>query len=196
MASWFGSMMWDVKYAESRWWLVLAVLADLVLLILIMTCLITDLRERKIYNKVVFPAVAAGIVLNTAQLGLPGLRTSIAGFITGILIFLVPFALGGLGAGDVKLLGSVGALKGPLFAIYAALAAALIGGVLALLVLLWQRKLLSTLKRLGMAIFILLRGGGSSVAQLLLERTPYSSLIPYGLPIFLGTIAAYLYSFS
>jgi len=175
---------------------VLAVLADLVLLILIVTCLITDLRERKIYNKVVFPAVAAGIVLNTAHFGLPGLRTSIAGLITGILIFLVPFALGGLGAGDVKLLGSVGALKGPLFAIYAALAAALIGGVLALLVLLWQRKLLSTLKRLGMAIFILLRGGGSSVAQLLLERTPYSSLIPYGLPIFLGTIAAYLYSFS
>ncbi|HAF17584.1 MAG: A24 family peptidase [Thermacetogeniaceae bacterium] len=195
MASWFGSMMWDVKYAESRWWLVLAVLADLVLLILIMTCLITDLRERKIYNKVVFPAVAAGIVLNTAQLGLPGLRTSIAGFITGILIFLVPFALGGLGAGDVKLLGAVGALKGPLFAVYAALAAALIGGVLALLVLLWQCKLLSTLKRLGMAMFILLRGGGGSMAQLLLERTPYSSLIPYGLPIFLGTIAAYLYSF-
>ena len=62
MASWFGSMMWDVKYAESRWWLVLAVLADLVLLILIMTCLITDVRERKIYNKVVVPAVAAGIV--------------------------------------------------------------------------------------------------------------------------------------
>ncbi|HHY40267.1 MAG TPA: prepilin peptidase [Syntrophaceticus sp.] len=174
---------------------VLAVLADFVLLILIVICLITDLRERKIYNKVVFPAVAAGIVLNTAQLGLPGLRTSIAGFITGILLFLVPFALGGLGAGDVKLLGSVGALKGPLFAVYAALAAALIGGVLALLVLLWQRKLLSTLKRLGMAIFILFRGGGSSGAQLLLERTPYSSLIPYGLPIFLGTIAAYLYSF-
>jgi len=145
MAGWFGMM----EHAESRWYLVLAVLADLVLLILIVTCLITDLKERKIYNKVVFPAVVAGIVLNTAHLGLPGLRTSIAGLITGILIFSVPFALGGLGAGDVKLLGSVGALKGPLFAVYTALAAALIGGVLALLVLLWQRKLLSTLKRLG-----------------------------------------------
>ncbi len=172
-----------------------AALADLVLFIVILACLITDLRERKIYNKVLFPAVAAGIILNTAHLGLPGMRTSIAGLITGILLFLVPFALGGLGAGDVKLLGAVGALKGPLFAVYTALGTALIGGVLALLVLLWQSKLLSALKRLGMAVAVLLRGGGSRGALLLLERTPYSSFIPYGLPIFLGTIAAYLYSF-
>jgi Flp pilus assembly protein protease CpaA len=47
----------------------IALLADFVLLIVILICLITDLRERKIYNKVVFPAVAAGIILNTAHQG-------------------------------------------------------------------------------------------------------------------------------
>jgi prepilin peptidase CpaA len=172
---------------------VLAVLADLAILIVILICLITDLRERKIYNKVVFPAAAAGIILNTAHQGLPGLRTSITGLLAGVLIFIVPFALGGLGAGDVKLLGAVGALKGPLFALYTALATALIGGVIAILVLLGQRRLLSTLKRLGVALGVLVGGGGKG-ALLFIDRTPYSSLIPYGLAIFLGTIAAYLVS--
>ena len=168
----------------------LAVLADLAILIVILICLITDLRERKIYNKVVLPAAAAGIILNTAHQGLPGLRTSITGLLAGVLIFIVPFALGGLGAGDVKLLGAVGALKGPLFALYTALATALIGGVIAILVLLWQSRLLSTLKRLGVALV----GGGGKEALRFIDRTPYSSLIPYGLAIFLGTIAAYLVS--
>ncbi|HHV34461.1 MAG TPA: prepilin peptidase [Syntrophomonadaceae bacterium] len=172
----------------------LAVLADLVLFIVILICLITDLRERKIYNKVVFPAAAVGIIVNTAHLGLPGLWTSIGGLITGVLIFIVPFAMGGLGAGDVKLLGAVGALKGPLFALYTALGTALIGGVIALLVLLWQSRLLSTLKRLGAAVGVLV-GGGGKTALLFIDRTPYSSLIPYGLAIFLGTIAAYWFSY-
>jgi prepilin peptidase CpaA len=171
----------------------IALLADFVLLIVILICLITDLRERKIYNKVVFPAAAAGIILNTAHQGFPGLRTSITGLLAGVLIFIVPFALGGLGAGDVKLLGAVGALKGPLFALYTALATALIGGVIAILVLLWQSRLLSTLKRLGVALGVLVGGGGKG-ALLFIDRTPYSSLIPYGLAIFLDTIAAYLVS--
>jgi prepilin peptidase CpaA len=139
---------------------VLEVLADFVLLIVILICLVTDLRERRIYNKIVFPAVAAGIILNTAQFGLPGLRTSITGLLIGVMLFIVPFALGGLGAGDVKLLGAVGALKGPLFVLYAALGTALFGGVLAVLVLIWQSRLFSTLRRLGTALGVLVGGGG------------------------------------
>lgn len=172
----------------------LAVLVDLVLFVVILICLITDLRQRKIYNKVVFPAATAGIILNTAHQGLPGLGTSITGLMTGVLIFIVPFALGGLGAGDVKLLGVVGALKGPLFVLYTALGTALTGGVIALLVLLWQSRLLSTLQRLGAALGVLIGGGGKG-AFLFLGRTSNSSLIPYGLAIFLGTIAAYWFSF-
>ncbi len=168
-------------------------LADLVLLLVLLICVWTDLQERKIYNKVVFPAVFAGVVIHTASLGLPGMKTSIVGFIAGMLLFLVPFALGGLGAGDVKLLGAVGALKGPLFALYTALGTALVGGVIAVAFLLWRHELWSTLKRLTLACVLFMSGRwtGKKGALLLLERTPYSSLFPYGLAISLGTIAAY-----
>ena len=44
----------------------------------------------------------------------------------------IPFALGGMGAGDVKLMGVVGALKGPEFVWVAFLASAMAGGILAI----------------------------------------------------------------
>lgn len=169
------------------------VYADVILLLILIICLWTDLRERRIYNKVVIPAAAAGIIIQTAQHGLPGLKSGLAGCGLGLLLFLLPFALGGLGAGDVKLLGAVGALKGSLFVIYTALGTALAGGVIAFFILLRHRRLGATVKRLVFSLGFFLGGGstGRKGALLLLERTPYSSLFPYGAAIFLGSIFAY-----
>jgi len=171
------------------------VYADVVLLLTLIICLWTDLRERRIYNKVVLSAAAAGILLQTAQHGLPGLKSGLAGCGLGLLLFFLPFALGGLGAGDVKLLGAVGALKGPLFVIFTALGTALAGGVIAVFILIGQRRLWATVKRLSCALGICLGGRsvGRKAALLLLERTPYSSLFPYGAAIFLGAVLAYFY---
>ena len=59
---------------------------------------------------------------------------SAAGWAIGIGLFLPLFLLGGMGAGDVKLLGAVGAWIGPTAVLYAGLYSALAGGVLALVV--------------------------------------------------------------
>jgi len=123
----------------------MAGLPDLVLFIALAICLYTDLKEQKISNRVVFPAAAAGMIFHAAQGGLSGLKFSATGLGLGLLLFFLPFALGGLGAGDVKLLGAVGALKGPLFVFHAALGTACAGGLIALGILLWRRQLWNTL---------------------------------------------------
>lgn len=170
----------------------MAVLINAILIIVLVICLYTDLRKRKIYNMVVFPAAALGIILNSAQHGLSGLKFSAAGLGLGVLIFIVPFALGGMGAGDVKLLGTVGALKGPLFVFQAALGTALAGGVIALGILIWRRQLWGAVKRIALAcaLFLGVRRRNRD-AFLLLDRKPYSSLFPYGAAIFIGTLLAY-----
>lgn len=171
----------------------MAVLTDVILLLVLIICLYTDLKEHKIYNKVVFPAAAAGIIYYSVQHGLSGLKFSVPGLGLGMLLFFLPYVLGGLGAGDVKLLGAVGALKGPLFVFRAALGTALVGGLIALVILFWRQQLWGTLKRLALVwgIFLLGRCSSTRRALLLLERTPYSSRFPYGVAIFLGTLLAY-----
>jgi Flp pilus assembly protein protease CpaA len=70
-----------------------------------------DLTVRRIPNWIIAFGLAGGLLLNGSQ-GLAQFSHSILGFIGGIAVFIVPFALGWMGAGDVKYFGVVGALLG------------------------------------------------------------------------------------
>jgi prepilin peptidase CpaA len=85
-----------------------------------------DLTDRRIPNWLILFGLAAAVVLNAIQ-GFSPLSQSFFGFLIGIGVLIVPFALGWLGAGDVKYFGVVGAFLGvawlPRIAFYMALAA-------------------------------------------------------------------------
>jgi prepilin peptidase CpaA len=65
---------------------------------------------------------------------------SFAGLAVGIGILLVPYLMGGMGAGDAKLMGAVGAMIGAKGAIYAVICTAIIGGVYALALIMIHRS--------------------------------------------------------
>lgn len=70
---------------------------------------VTDWREHKIYNKLLVPAFFLALLLHTFQGGLSGLTSSLLGAATGFALLLLPYLMGGMGAGDVKLLAVIGA---------------------------------------------------------------------------------------
>lgn len=70
-----------------------------------------DLTVRRIPNWIIAFGLAGGLLINASQ-GLAQFSHSLLGFIGGIAVFIVPFALGWMGAGDVKYFGVVGALLG------------------------------------------------------------------------------------
>ena len=70
-----------------------------------------DLWIRKIPNWLIVIGLLCGLVINTAH-GSTYIVQSLLGFVIGILVLLPPFALGWIGAGDVKYFGVVGALLG------------------------------------------------------------------------------------
>ena len=83
-----------------------------VLAVALVAC-VTDLRSRRIPNVLTFGAATAGILFHVfAPMG-EGPTTAVLRWLIGVAIFFVPFALGGLGGGDVKLLGALGAWLGP-----------------------------------------------------------------------------------
>src|SRR5438552_10375694 len=73
----------------------------------------TDFRTRRIPNWITVSGALLGIGLHTWFESVHCALSSLAGLGLGIAIFFALFMAGGMGAGDVKLFGAVGALVGP-----------------------------------------------------------------------------------
>ena len=99
-----------------------------------------DLRFKKIPNLLTYPAMVVALVYHFVMNGLDGLLFSTAGLALGIAILIVPYLMGGMGAGDAKLMGTVGAILGARGVFIAFLFTAIIGGVYALIVVLIKRQ--------------------------------------------------------
>jgi prepilin peptidase CpaA len=93
-----------------------------------------DLSVRRIPNAITITAMLLGLSGHLAVGGGSGLVWSAAGMAVGLGILLLPFLFGGMGAGDLKLMGALGALLGPGPVFEIALVSAMAGGLIALLV--------------------------------------------------------------
>src|SRR5438552_3773962 len=109
-------------------------------------------------------------------------RRSPAGL--GLAIFLVFYVASGMGAGDVKLFGAVGAFAGPQAVVVVFVFTALLGGVAALVLALWRRRLGETLIRTGEMLIGRLRFKELRAAA----ASPESLRLPYGAVIAGGTL--------
>ena len=91
-----------------------------------------DFAANRIPNWLVLGMVLAGVVVQMIEAEWAGLVSALFGFFIGLLCFLPLYVFGGLGAGDVKLVGAIGSLVGPTNVIVVALAIILVGGGIAL----------------------------------------------------------------
>lgn len=160
---------------------------DFLLIVLLVICVITDLKERKIYNKVLLPFLIAGLMLNVVVGGISGLAYALGGTTIGFAILLIPYFLGGMGAGDVKLLAVIGGLKGTMFVLTTALYMALAGGILALFVILFRKGAMHRFKQIAMFM-----GGLRSGMKIpvFLDKEALNATYPYGVAIAIGAVAA------
>lgn len=113
---------------------------------------------------------------------------SLKGLAVGIALLLVPFALRGIGAGDVKLLGVVGAFQGVNFVFSTFLWMALWGGLMALIYAYRSG-------RLGQVVINLFPGAVKYAlpftARIAAQRTE-QVVYPYALAIALGVVCTFL----
>ena len=93
-----------------------------------------DIGTRRIPNLLTFGAALVALLVHAYIGGWQALGMAIAGWAAGVALFFPFFALGGMGAGDVKLLGAVGAWLGPVTAVWVALYSGIAGGLMGLIV--------------------------------------------------------------
>ena len=99
-----------------------------------------DVQYRKIPNLITYPSMAIALFYYSFVDGVNGFAFSAGGLILGVAFFLMPYSLGGMGAGDAKLMGVLGATLGPKGLVNAALIIALAGGVYAMVLLIINRR--------------------------------------------------------
>jgi prepilin peptidase CpaA len=146
-----------------------------------------DLRTRRIPQVLTLGGALAGFAFHLASGGWSGAALSAAGWALGIAIFFAPFALGGLGAGDVKLLGALGAWLGPDDVTWLALYAGVAGGVLAVVVSLATGYLSQALANVRLLITHWSVNGIRPLPELTLQHGR-SPRLAYAVPIFAGTM--------
>ena len=146
---------------------------------------VTDLRTRRIPNWLTFGTSAAAILFHTWNGGVAGMVASAGGWLVGVAVFAPFFILRGLGAGDVKLLGALGAWLGPLTVLYVAFYSTLAGGVLAVVVALRAGYLRTALNNLGALLALWWTTGVRPVEGLTLT-TGAAPKLAYAVPIFAG----------
>ena len=101
---------------------------------------IQDFRFQRIPNLVTCPTMVIAFVYHFLATGLNGALFSAGGLALGISLLIVPYLMGGMGAGDAKLMGAVGAIVGPKGVFIAFLFTAIVGGGYAMILLLMRRQ--------------------------------------------------------
>ncbi|APG26968.1 hypothetical protein A7E78_03445 [Syntrophotalea acetylenivorans] len=113
--------------------------------------------------------------------GLAGFSLAFLGLFAGLALFLIPFLMGGMGAGDVKALAALGALLGPATIFQVFIYTALWGGIMGLL----QCLFVPQLRQACMEWMRALRSGllpANSITDIPRQtlRFPYAAAIAFG----------------
>ena len=160
--------------------------------VFIVACCVADARTRRIPNMLSASAMLAGLGLNAAYHGVSGLGVSVGGLLAAGAVLVPAFAVGGIGAGDVKMMGAIGALIGPEPALAGVGLGMIFGGVIVVAHLArhgrLREKLGSTWAMVAAASL------ARSVEPLRAPANDANAVaLPYSVPLGLGTVAVLMF---
>ena len=144
---------------------------------------IWDLKFRKVPNLITFGLIISAFLFHGLH---QDLSASLTGFGAGFMWFFVPYMLGGIGAGDVKLLSGICAWVCWPLALYVIIWSSLAGAATVLILMLDSEEIKS--------LWLSSAGGIGSVAKDLINTTSRNRKrkTPYAPAIAAGTIIALL----
>ena len=161
---------------------------DLLLIVLVVSAAITDLAIRKIPNLLLLAGWCAALGLRLADTApANGVGSALGGAAVGFAMFLPLYALRGMAAGDVKLMATVGLFLGPAGTLHACVLTWCLGGLMALVMILFSRRWSDAYANVRTLLLPLLYRLGPAAPGTPLARPSVGSM-PYGLAIALATL--------
>jgi prepilin peptidase CpaA len=149
-----------------------------------------DFRTRKIPNWLTVPALLLGIGMHSVVAGWPGAKTSLEGAGLALVLLLPLVLLRGLGAGDWKLMGAVGAFLGPLMVLFVLIGSILVSGLMAMVAIMRTRRVVETIRNM----WVLVRGffsfGLRASPKISLDN-PTLLKVPFGVAVAVSTLICF-----
>jgi prepilin peptidase CpaA len=166
---------------------------EVLLLILVLAAAVCDVRYRRIPNWLTLSGVVLGLGLNAfLSQSLEGrgmFKSSLIGMGVAFGVYFVFYAMRAMGAGDVKLMAAVGAVVGwpNWFSIF--VLTAIIGGIMALILIVTKKRFKKTLINVGFILHEMKSGRPAYVGKEELDvRSPKAMGLPHGAVIAIGTL--------
>jgi prepilin peptidase CpaA len=159
-----------------------------------------DGKELRVPNWITFPMAFSGLAWHAYSGGMGtwaegGVCGSLAALGMGLLCLLPIYAVGGMGAGDVKLMAGMGAWLANTNHTWQAFCVSVFVGAFMAVIMIWRSgKFAEHYANFHLIIneWMTIRSP-RELATIAAERKPTMHLLPYGIPICIGSIAYFLY---
>jgi prepilin peptidase CpaA len=148
-----------------------------------------DYSQRRVPNWLNATLLVCGLVTQCVYFGMSGLMAGVLGVLLGFALLIVPWIMHGMGAGDVKLMAAIGAWLGPLLTFYSFALGAVIGGVVAVVMIVSTGRLRMACQNIGI-IIAKCSNKNTAFSEFGSARSfgKTSQLLPYGVPLTAGTL--------
>lgn len=159
--------------------------ALLILAVMLAIGVYGELKERRIPNWLTLSGMALGLLIGYLH-GMPAFWFSVGGLAIGFGFLFIFYVFGGLGGGDVKLMGAAGALMGFDLIKPALVYTAFIGAFMGILMVIWRKDFWARMAG-GLRRLAFWRGKAGEPA---IAASPVA--VPYGVAIAVGCLLAIL----
>ena len=159
-------------------------------LALTLSAALLDSRSRRIPNWLTVPGLLVGVGVHSALTGWHGSLFALAGAGLALLILLPLVLLRGLGAGDWKLMGAVGAFLGPVLLLFVLFGSVMASGLMAFVHMMRTGRFVETLRNLGVLLKGFFSFGLRVHPQISLDN-PKLMKLPFGLAVAAATLVCF-----
>jgi prepilin peptidase CpaA len=150
-----------------------------------------DWRTRRIPNWLTVPGFLVGIGVHSILNGWYGTKLGVEGAGLGLAILLPLVLMRGLGAGDWKLMGAVGAFLGPRMLLFVLLASTLVAGLMAIASVFLSGRVGETFRNIGALMRGFFAFGLRAHPEISLDN-PGLLKLPFGVAAAIGTLICFV----
>lgn len=149
----------------------------------------------KVPNKITYPLIIAGWLYSTYAGGLTGLGWSVLATLFGFALLFGLHLIGGMGAGDVKLLAGIAAFVHFEHTWYIFIATTIVGAVIALIQIAVSGQWMKHWTQAQSILYeILSVRDADKLYEISQERKPRMRLLPYGIPMTIAAIGYFAFA--